>query len=411
MLEEFCVQALADLEGRGLRRGLLTLGGPPGPWLEHGGRRVLVLGSNDYLGLSAHPEVREAAAWAAREWGSGAGASRLTAGNRPWHAELEEALAAHKGAADAVLFGSGYLANVGAIPALVGPGDLICSDELNHASIIDGCRLSRAEVRVFRHADPASLEHVLAAERGGFRHCLIVTDGLFSMDGDLAPLPQLAGLAGRFGAWLMVDDAHATGVLGETGAGTLEHFGLAGRASGEAADGRGAGLVQMGTLSKALAAEGGFVAGSRPLAEFLRNRARSFIFSTAPSPAVTAAALAALRLAQAGAGGDLRRRLQANAVRLREGLAALGYRCRLPGTTGVELAGSPIIPVVIGEETQAVRLAADLLCRGVYAPAIRPPSVPPGTARLRVTVTAAHTGDDVGFALAAFAAAREEVDL
>lgn len=385
--------AVTELREAGLYRRPVVLDGPTGPRAVVEGREVLVLASNDYLGLAAHPAVLAAAREALEAYGAGSGGARLTTGTRPVHRRLEADLAAWKGAEDAVLFGSGYLANAGTIPALVGRGDVIFSDELNHASIIDGCRLSGAAVRVYRHADPDHLAGLLAAERAEFRHALIVTDGVFSMDGDLAPLPALCELAGSHDARLMVDDAHATGVLGETGAGTAEHWGLdPGRLE-----------VRMGTLSKALGAEGGFVAGSTALAELLRNRARTFIFATAPTPAAAAAARAAAALARAAAGAERRRALRANAAFLRGALAGLGLRVP-PGVT-------PIIPVHVGEAARAAALAAALLRRGVFVPAIRPPAVPPGTARLRVTVSAAHTRSDLEEAVAAFAAAIREAGL
>lgn len=394
-LDAACREALAAITAQGLMRHLRPLSGS-GPWAERDGRRVLVLGSNDYLGLSTHPAVARAAAQVAEAGMDvaggvgtgevGSGGSRLTAGSRPAHRELEEALAAWKGTEDAVLFGSGYLANIGAIPALAGPGDLILSDTLNHASLIDGCRLSGAAIRVYRHGDADHAAALLRAERGRHRHCLLVTDGVFSMDGDLAPLPALSALARDYGAWLMVDDAHGTGVLGEGGSGTAEHLGV-----------RGLVDVQMGTLSKALGAEGGFVAGSRVLCDLLRNRARSFIFSTAPAAPVVAASLAAVVLARGMA--SERRELWENACFLREGLEGLGFRL-VPGEPRV-----PIIGLLTGEAGPTMAMAAALEERGVYAPGIRPPAVPPGRGRLRVSVTAVVSREDLSWALERFLAA------
>jgi 8-amino-7-oxononanoate synthase len=382
------VQALrealtADLDGlraAGLHRRLRGLETMPGPRGLLEGRPVLILGSNNYLGLAGHPALRAAAAAAVGEWGAGSSGSRLTTGNLRVHEELERKLAELKGTEDALLFASGYQAAAGTIPALATRGDLVLSDALNHACLIDGCRLSRAEVRVYRHAD---VEHAraLLADRHRFRRCLLVTDGVFSMDGDLAPLPDLVALCEASASWLMVDDAHGTGVLGATGGGSTEHFGLRGRVA-----------VQMGTLSKALGAEGGFIAGCRELIDYLRNRARTFIFSTAPAPASAAAASAALDLLRAEP--ELRRRLAANAVRLRDGLRQAGFQ--------VPEAGTPIIPIVVGAAGAAVAFAAALEARGIWAPAIRPPTVPEGTARLRVTVMAAHSDADVEEALRAF---------
>ncbi|MFN3648303.1 MAG: 8-amino-7-oxononanoate synthase [Armatimonadota bacterium] len=378
-------EELDRLAAAGLRRVPRRVESAAGPRVTVEGRERIVLGSNNYLGLAEHPEVRAAAADAAEKWGAGATGSRLTTGTLTLHAELERELAALKGAEEAVLFSSGYLAAVGTIPALVGRGDLVLSDALNHASLIDGCRLSRAEVRVYRHGDAEHAAELLA-DRERFRRALLVTDGVFSMDGDLAPLPALCDLCEERGAWVMVDDAHGTGVLGKRGAGTAELLGVESRVA-----------VQMGTLSKALGAEGGFVAGSSTLAEYLRNRARSFIFSTAPAPSTVAAALVALQVAAREPGR--RARVLRGAARLAEGLRALGFDAR-----GGE---TPIVPVVIGAAEEAIRVSRRLEERGVWVPAIRPPTVPPGTARLRASVTASHTEADLDAVLAAF---REVVD-
>jgi 8-amino-7-oxononanoate synthase len=327
--------------------------------------------------------VVQAAMQATMEQGAGSTGSRLTSGTRAIHEELERELASLKGAEDALLFSSGYLAAIGAIPALVGREDLILSDELNHASLIDGCRLSRAAVRVYRHADSAHAAELLA-DRDQFRRVLLVTDGVFSMDGDLAPLPELADLCDRSDAWLMVDDAHGTGVLGPTGAGTVEHFGLRGRIP-----------IQMGTASKALGSEGGFIAGSHELVDYLRNRARSFIFSTAPTPATVAAALEAIHVLKVQP--ELRANLARNGAQLRDRLRSLGLAVS-PGIT-------PIVPVLLGEADRAVRVSAHLESAGFQIPAIRPPTVAEGTARLRVTVTAAHTSEQIERAITAIAEA------
>jgi 8-amino-7-oxononanoate synthase len=376
---------LAEQCARGLYRRQRRLDGAPGPRAVVEGRSLLVLGSNNYLGLTEHPTVRAAAAAAIGEWGTGAGGARLTTGNLALHEALERELAAFKGTEDALLFATGYQANVGTIPALAGRGDLILSDALNHASLIDGCRLSRAEVRVYRHAD-ALHARALLADRHRFRRCLVVTDGVFGMDGDLAPLPDLCTLCEERDAWLMVDDAHGTGVLGPTGAGTIEHFGLSDRVP-----------IQMGTLSKALAAEGGFVAGCRELIDFLRNRARSFLFATAPVPAAVAAARAALGVI--GREPAHRQRLAANVAQLRAGLEALGI-C-LPDSPANVACGAAILPVVLGSAEAALDASARLEAAGVWIPAIRPPTVPEGTARLRLSVMATHTRADLDQALAA----------
>ncbi|MGO8671538.1 MAG: 8-amino-7-oxononanoate synthase [Capsulimonadaceae bacterium] len=351
----------------------------PGPCSIVDGRPVIVFGSNNYLGLATHPRVVGAAVEAARSWGAGSSGARLTTGSLALHEDLERDLAAFKHTGDAVVFSSGYAAGAGTVSALMGHGDLILSDALNHASLIDGCRLSRACVRVYRHADP---DHATAliADRASFRRCLILTDGVFSMDGDIAPLATLAHLARSRDAWLMVDDAHGLGVLGATGRGSIEHAGIP-----------SAGLIQLGTLSKALGAEGGFVAGSATLVDYLRNHARSFIFSTAPAPSTIAAAAEALRVV---ADEPWRRdRLRENAAYLRKGLGALG----LP----VPFGETPIIPIIAGKSDRALALTEALLDRGIYIPAIRPPTVPEGGARLRMSVTAEHTREHLDSALAA----------
>lgn len=350
-------------------------------------REVLNLSSNDYLGLASHPTVTGAATNTLERYGCGASASRLISGTLDLHAELETELAAFKRTEAALVFGSGYHANLGVIPAVVGPADTVFSDELNHASIIDGCRLSRARVRVYRHLDMGHLGELLSATPPAGQR-LIVTDSVFSMDGDVAPLGDIVTLAHRYRAWMMVDEAHATGVFGPSGAGVVEERGLEGQIE-----------IQMGTLSKALGSFGAYVAGSRVLVEWLINRARSFIFSTALPPSMLAAARAALAIVKDEP--ERRQRLWNNAERLIEGLSRLGYRV---GDTA-----SPIVPVLIGDEDRTMALSAALLERGVFAQGIRPPTVPPGTARLRVTPMATHTDADLERALLAFAEAGKEV--
>jgi len=373
-LRESLSTELDELKANSLHRTCRGAGSGPG---------FVSFGSNDYLGLARHPAVTEAVARAAMEHGAGSTGSRLTTGTHAAHQEVEAALARLKGTEGAIYFGSGYLAAIGAIPALVGRDDLILSDALNHASLIDGCRLSRATLRVYRHADPTNAAELLS-DRCRFRRVLLITDGVFSMDGDLAPLPELVALCDRFDTWLMLDDAHGTGVLGATGAGTVEHFGLQGRVP-----------IQMGTASKALGTEGGFVAGSETLVDLLRNRARSFVYSTAPPPATVAAVLAALRVLETEP--ELRASLARNAAQLRTGLTASGL--------GVSAGNTPIIPVIIGEADRALRVSEHLASAGLRVPAIRPPTVPTGTARLRVTVTAAHTSEQIHRAIAAIAEA------
>ncbi len=377
---------LEALARRGLlRRRVAWEGGAPAPRLRGpDGRWLLSLASNDYLGLASHPEVRAAAA-AALERAVGSGGSPLICGYGGEAAALERELAAWKGAEAALLFPSGFQANVSLLPALAGPGDAVFLDRLCHASLVDGARLSRAELYVYRHADPEHLEGLLRRRRSRHRRALVVTDGVFSMDGDLAPLPALAEVGERHGAWLVVDDAHGTGVLGPDGAGTAAHQGVRGRVP-----------AQMGTLSKALGAQGGFVAGSRTLVEHLVNRARGYVFSTGLAPALAAAARAALAVARRESWR--RERALALAARLRSTLRGLGYR--------VPEGETPIIPVLVGDPAAAVALAAALREQGVYAPAVRPPAVPPGTARLRLSVSAAHADGDLEEAVAAFARAR-----
>ena len=372
---------LAALDAAGLRRACRECDGPTGPRALVGGRDVLVLASNDYCDLARDPRVVRAAADAAARWGAGSGGARLTTGSQPPHAALERRLAAFKGAEDALLFGTGYMANVGAISALCGKGDAILSDELNHASIIDGCRLSRAAVTVYRHNDMDDLARALGAARGA-RRVLVVSDAVFSMDGDLLDLPRFLALCRAHGAVSMIDEAHATGVLGATGRGLCEHFGC-GRPD-----------VLMGTLSKALGSAGGFVAGSRVLVDFLRNRARSFIFSTSLPASAAAAADAALAALEAEP--ERAAAARENAAFLVRELAARGV------ATSTQ---SAIVPIPVGDETAAVRASERLLAEGVWIPAIRYPTVARGAARLRASVMSAHTREDLAFAADAIARA------
>ncbi len=390
-------QRLAELERLGLARGLRTVSGPQGARVTLDGREVLLLCSNNYLGLADHPRVREAAARAASELGAGAGASRLVSGTMDLHRELEQALAAFEGAEDCVLFGSGYLANLGTIGALAGPGDVVFSDALNHASIVDGCRASRADVIVYRHLDHDHLEQCLrrdadlharggAARTGtegawgsrggshGERGRLIVTDSVFSMDGDVAPLREIARLARAYDARLVVDEAHATGTIGEDGRGEVARAGLQGEVD-----------VAIGTLSKALGSYGAYAVGSAEMVRYLVNRARPLIFSTAPPPPSAAAALAALGLIEEQP--KLVARLHAAARALRDGLAEEGF--------AVERGEMHIVPLVVGDAAQTVRLCEAALERGVFAQAIRPPTVPDGGSRLRLAAMATHEPDEL----------------
>jgi 8-amino-7-oxononanoate synthase len=365
-------ERLEELRDRGLRRRLRLVEGAQGPRVLLDGQPVLLLCSNDYLGLAGHPQVREAAAEAAMRWGAGAGASRLVSGDMQPHRRLEERLAAFEGYESALLFGSGYLANTGTIAALAGRGEVVFSDELNHASIIDGCRLSRAETFVYRHGD---VEHLAWGLReAGDRAALIVTDGVFSMDGDLAPLPELVELAHRHRCHLMVDEAHATGALGPGGRGSVAAAGLSGEVD-----------VVMGTLGKALGSYGAYVCAKRELTEYLLNAARSFVFSTAPPPPSLGAALAALELLESNPGWV--ERLAANAATLRRALVAVGL--------AVGDSQTQILPVLVGDANRTMELSEGALARGVYAQGIRPPTVPEGTSRLRLTVMSAHRPEEL----------------
>jgi len=365
-------ERLEELRDRGLHRRLRLIGGPQGPRVTLDGKQVLLLCSNDYLGLANHPKVRGAAAEAAMRWGAGAGASRLISGNMQPHSRLEKRLAAFKGYESALLFGSGYLANTGTIAALAKDGEVVFSDELNHASIIDGCRLSRAETFVYRHGD---VEHLAwGLRKAGERAALIVTDGVFSMDGDVAPLAELAELAKAHGCRLMVDEAHATGAIGPGGRGSVAAAGLSGEVD-----------VVMGTLGKALGSYGAYVCADRETTDYLLNTARSFVFSTALPPSVAAAGLAALELLESQP--ERVERLAVNARTLRDALAGEGL-----GTSDTE---TQIVPLAIGDAGTAMDLCERILERGVFAQGIRPPTVPEGSSRLRFTVMSTHRREEL----------------
>jgi 8-amino-7-oxononanoate synthase len=380
-------QRLEELESEGLRRRLRLIDGPQGPEVMLDGQPVLLLCSNNYLGLADHPRLRRAAADAALALGTSSGASRLISGSMSIHADLEAELAEFEGTEAALLFGSGYLANTGAIAALARRGEVVFSDELNHASIIDGCRLAGAETSVYRHRDTEHLQWGL--RRAGGRAALIVTDGVFSMDGDIAPLRELVTLARRHSCRLMVDEAHATGCIGPGGRGSVAAAGLTGEVD-----------LIVGTLGKALGGYGAYVCGSREMTDFLVNTARPFIFSTAPPPPAVAAASAALELL---AESPKRvERLRANAGALREGLRSEGLH-----PIGAD---TQIVPLVIGEADDAMVICERLLKEGVFAQAIRPPTVPPGTCRLRLTVMATHRIDDLRRAARLIGNAVRELD-
>lgn len=368
MFEDFLQKSLAALETRHRGRRLRVSGLPTGPLARFAGTALHNFAANDYLGLAAHPDVVSAALEATRTFGAGAGASRLLGGTQAPHRDLEEKLASFKGTAAALVFANGYAAGTGALRALAGRGDVILLDKLSHACLVDGARASGATLRPFRHNDTDHLEHHLrwARDRHPRARIFIVTESVFSMDGDVAPLRDIVALKDRHGAVLFLDEAHATGVLGRGGRGLAEQLGLSDRVE-----------VTMGTLGKALGSSGGYIAGSRPLIDYLVNHARSFIFSTAAPAAASAAASAALDICT-GPEGDLRR------AKIRA-LAALF----------APVPHAAIHPVVIGGEQDALRAAAQLEQMGFYVPAIRPPTVPHGTARLRASLSAAHEPETV----------------
>jgi glycine C-acetyltransferase/8-amino-7-oxononanoate synthase len=363
---------LEEIRNKGLYRRMRCVSGPQGPRVLLDGKPVLLLCSNNYLGLADHPRVREAAAEAAMRYGAGSGASRLISGNMTIHRRLEEQLAHFKHSETALLFGSGYLANAGVVSTLAREGDVVFSDQLNHASIVDGCRLSRAETFVYDHCDTDHLEWGLRQAQG--RGSLIVTDGVFSMDGDVAPLEEIVELAQRYDARVMVDEAHGTGAIGPGGRGAVAEAGLEDEID-----------LIVGTLGKALGSYGAYVCCDAQIAKYLINTARTLIFSTALSPPAVAAAMAALELLRE----QPRRveKLQRNAAVLREALAGEG----LPVPEGT----TQILPVIVGDAGEAVRASERALENGVFAQAIRPPTVPAGGSRLRLTVMASHTRSEL----------------
>jgi len=374
-------QEIAALKEQGLFTHIRTLSSPQGAWLVVDGRRVLNFSSNNYLGLANHPRLVEAAKRAMDTHGVGPAAVRSIAGTMDLHLELERRLAEFKGAEAAVTFQSGFTANLATIPALVGKGDVIFSDELNHASIIDGCRLSRAEIVRFRHADPDDLRQQIAATTGYGRR-LIITDGVFSMDGDIAPLDRLSEVAEQYSVLTMVDDAHGEGVLGRGGRGIVDHFGL-----------HGVFDLEIGTLSKAFGVVGGVIAGKKAIVDYIRQKARPFLFSSAVTPADTAACLAAVDLLEESE--ELVARLWENARYFKAGMQRLGF------DTG--RSETPIVPVMLGDAGLAKEFSRRLFDAGVFAMALGFPTVPRGLARIRVMNTAAHSQADLDRGLAAFA--------
>jgi 8-amino-7-oxononanoate synthase len=374
---------LAALEDQDLRRIRRTVGGLQGPSIDLHGRQVLCLASNNYLGLAGDPRVVAGGVAALEASGAGAGASPLISGHMEAHESFEIALADWQGTEAALVFGSGYHANIGVIGALVGAGDVVFSDELNHASLIDGCRLSKARRLVYRHRDLVDLEAKLREFPG--RRRLIVTDSVFSMDGDLAPLEGLVSLARQYDAEIMLDEAHAVGVFGDEGGGYAAALGLGDQVA-----------IRMGTLGKAFGSYGAFVSGSRQLIDLLVNRARAYIFSTSLPPSTVGSAEAALKIIRREP--QIRERLWRNARRLHAALAEGGY--------AMEPLESPILPLLVGTSADALRVAQEALAQGVFAPAIRPPTVPEGTSRLRITPIAAHTEAEMDDAARILIAAR-----
>ncbi len=373
-------QELDALKEQGLFTTIRTIESPMGGWVTVDGRRVLNFCANNYLGLANHPRLREAAKQAIDQYGVGPGAVRTIAGTMGLHVELERRFAEFKGVEAAITFQSGFNANLATIPALVGRGDVIFSDELNHASIIDGSRLSRAEIVRYAHCDPDDLRRVIEQTEIGGR-ALIVTDGVFSMDGDIAPLPEIYEVAARFNILLMVDDAHGEGVLGKGGRGIVDHFGLHGKVD-----------IEIGTMSKAFGVVGGVVAGKKVIIDWLRQRGRPFLFSSAMTVPDVAACLASVDLLEEST--ELVDRLWSNAETFKGRMKALGF------DTGHS--ETPIVPVMLGEATLAQQFSRRLFEEGVFAMAIGYPTVPQGKARIRVMNTAAHTPDDLEQGLAAF---------
>lgn len=381
---EYIDEELLRLDSLGLLRNLKTIHGPQGPKAVVNGREALIMCSNDYLGLAGHPLVKEAAIEAVQKWGAGAGASRLVSGTMEPHVMLEERIKSFKRADAALLFNSGYNANLGVISALLDRSSEVFSDKLNHASIVDACVLSRAKVRRYPSRDVNVLERLLKASQA--KKKLVVTDSVFSMDGTIAPLRDITGLLDRYGAMLLVDDAHATGVLGPGGRGSLEHFNISHPA-----------VITMGTLGKALGSFGAFITGSSALIDLMVSKARPFIYTTALPPSVCGAAIKAFDIVENEPG--LRQRLWENTARLKEGLSRLG----------LDILGSetPIVPIKVGTAKKAVDISDRLLENGVFIQAIRPPTVPEGTSRLRMTLSASHTAEDIDSALSAL---REALD-
>jgi len=378
MLDEWLSQRIEKTKEAGLYREFRTMNTAPLPEMLIDGQRQIVFSSNNYLGLANDQRLVDAAETTLHEFGVGSSGSRLTTGHTDWHQKLEEKIACFKQTQAALLFSSGFLANVGVLSSLPEKGDAILSDQLNHASIIDGCRLSKADTVVYNHIDMNDLEKKLK-ETVSYKRRFIVTDGVFSMDGTIAPLDQIVLIAKKHNAYVIVDDAHATGVLGEKGRGTSEYFGVYPD-------------VVIGTLSKAIGTEGGFVVGSKVLIDFLLNHARTFIFQTAMPPSICAASYSALEIIEES--NEKRQLLFSNVKKVRNSLEEMDYIVKGDLT--------PIIPVIIGDPKDAVIFAKKLQENGIYAPAIRPPTVPNGESRIRLTVTSAHGSKEIDYLLECF---------
>lgn len=384
---DYLKEELSELSRIGRRRFLRWIEDLKGVEAIIEGREVVLFCSNDYLGISRSERFKQVVLEVLERWGAGAPSSRSIAGSFLIHKELEEELSEFKGTERALLFSTGYMANLGILTSLVGEGDLILSDQFNHASIIDGARLSRAEIWVYRHRDMNHLEELL--KRSGHRRRLIVSDGVFSMEGDIAPLKDLKELSDRYGAILVIDDAHGTGVLGKEGRGIAEHFGLLGQID-----------VQMGTLGKALGIMGAFVAGEAVLVEYLLNRARTFMYTTSLPPLIVGMVKEALRIMKEEPWR--REKLWENTRLFREGAERLGFKV---------LGETPIVPIVIGDDHLTMRLSAALFELGIYVQGIRPPTVPPGTSRLRFSISALHTKEHIEKALFALEEAGQRLGL
>jgi 8-amino-7-oxononanoate synthase len=387
--DEELKRRLAALHTQSLYRELCRVDSPQSPHIKIGGKILLNFSSNDYLGLANHPSLKEAAIKAVEKFGAGAGAARLVCGSLALFHELEDALAGFKKTEAALSFSSGYAAAIGTICALLGKGDIIILDKLVHACIVDGAKLSGATMRVFAHNDLNDLETILkwAQKKSLPSKILIVTESIYSMDGDAAPLREIVALKEKYGAWLMVDEAHATGLYGKNRRGLAEESGVSNQIE-----------IQMGTLGKALGASGGSICGSRALIDLLANRARSFVFSTAPVPAAAAAGIAGIQFVQSSEG-------QARRDSLWQRIEQFSFKFKIQNS---KFSGA-IFPLIIGDETRAVELAAQLRGRGIFIPAIRRPTVARGKARLRVTLTAAHTAEHISELLAALADFRLEI--